>query len=69
MSKPPTEPQPPRSVFSQIGTYSPIVERPWVHWPDNARLALWIVPNIEYTKCSRRWENSMPGRAVRTPTS
>ena len=48
MSKPPTEPQPARSVFSQIGTYSPIVDRPRIDWPDNARLALWIVPNIEY---------------------
>lgn len=36
------------NVFSQIGRYSPIVERPWLRWPDNARLALWIVPNIEY---------------------
>jgi len=29
-------------------SYSPIVERPPLRWPNDARLALWIVPNIEY---------------------
>jgi allantoinase len=28
--------------------YSPIVERPLLRWPNNAALALWIVPNIEF---------------------
>jgi len=28
--------------------YSPIVERPKLHWPDGARVALWVVPNIEH---------------------
>src|SRR5690348_3270208 len=28
--------------------YSPIVERPPLRWPNGARLALWIVPNIEF---------------------
>ena len=37
-----------RTFHSQIGPYSPIVERPPLRWPDDARLALWIVPNIEY---------------------
>jgi len=37
-----------RTIYSQIGPYSPIVERPPLRWPGNARLALWIVPNIEY---------------------
>lgn len=37
-----------RTIFSQIGPYSPIVERPQFSWPGTARLALWIVPNIEY---------------------
>ena len=37
-----------RTIFSQIGPYSPIVERPRFSWPGTARLALWIVPNIEY---------------------
>lgn len=28
--------------------YSPIIRRPPLRWPDNARLAVWIIPNIEY---------------------
>jgi allantoinase len=28
--------------------YSPIVRRPRLTWPNGARLALWIVPNIEF---------------------
>ena len=36
------------TIYSQIGDYSPIVERPKLFWPGGARLALWIVPNIEY---------------------
>jgi len=28
--------------------YSPIVERPRIQWPKGARVALWVVPNIEY---------------------
>jgi allantoinase len=28
--------------------YSPIWSRPPIHWPDGARVAVWIVPNIEH---------------------
>lgn len=28
--------------------YSPIIDRPKVRWPNGARLALWIIPNIEF---------------------
>ena len=28
--------------------YSPIIERPPIKWPNNARVALWITPNIEH---------------------
>jgi peptidoglycan/xylan/chitin deacetylase (PgdA/CDA1 family) len=28
--------------------YLPIVKRPKVDWPDNARVAVWVVPNIEH---------------------
>src|ERR1700704_5546877 len=28
--------------------YSPIVDRPTITWPNNARVALWVVPNIEF---------------------
>ncbi|QQS12531.1 MAG: polysaccharide deacetylase family protein [Rhodospirillales bacterium] len=29
-------------------SYSPIVERPRLRWPNGARVAVWIVPNIEH---------------------
>ncbi len=28
--------------------YSPIISRPRLAWPDGARLALWVIPNIEF---------------------
>lgn len=28
--------------------YSPIIDRPRLEWPDGARLAFWVCPNIEY---------------------
>ena len=46
--------------------YSPIVTRPKIIWPDNAKVALWVVPNIEhyeYLPSSQRTRNPWP----RTP--
>ena len=28
--------------------YSPIIDRPPIKWPNDARVALWIAPNVEY---------------------
>jgi peptidoglycan/xylan/chitin deacetylase (PgdA/CDA1 family) len=28
--------------------YTPIAKRPVIKWPNNARLALWVIPNIEW---------------------
>ena len=28
--------------------YSPIIDRPPIKWPDGARVALWIAPNVEH---------------------
>src|SRR6266571_6117646 len=28
--------------------YSPIIRRPPLEWPGDARVALWVVPNIEF---------------------
>src|SRR5678816_3005493 len=28
--------------------YSPIIKRPPIKWPNNARVAVWVIPNIEY---------------------
>jgi peptidoglycan/xylan/chitin deacetylase (PgdA/CDA1 family) len=33
---------------SRFFGYSPIVDRPQVRWPDGARVALWVVPNVEF---------------------
>src|SRR3954447_15330651 len=33
---------------SDLIAYSPIVQRPPLRWPNGARVALWIVPNIEH---------------------
>lgn len=35
-------------TLEQFITYSAIPERPRLAWPDNARLAVWVAPNIEY---------------------
>ena len=28
--------------------YAPIIERPVIRWPDNARVAFWVAPNMEF---------------------
>ena len=36
--------------------YSPIIDRPVIRWPNNARVAVWVAPNVEfyeYTPLSR----------------
>jgi len=34
-------------------TYSPIIHRPKLSWPNNARVALWVIPNIEVFALNR----------------
>ncbi len=41
--------------------YSPIIDRPIIKWPNNARVALWIAPNIEH------WEYLPDYDGVRDP--
>ena len=51
--------------------YSPITERPAVRWPNGARVAFWVAPNVEhyeYTPESTRG-CAIPGPAPPTPTS
>src|ERR1043165_3119507 len=38
--------------------YTPINDRPTLKWPNGARLAVWIIPNIEFFLLTR----SIPGR-------
>ena len=28
--------------------YTPVNRRPRLHWPNGARVALWVIPNIEF---------------------
>jgi len=44
-------------------SYSPIAARPRIQWPNGARVALWVVPNIEhyeYLPAFVRTRNSWP---------
>lgn len=41
--------------------YSPIITRPPLKWPDNNRVALWVVPNIEH------YEYTPPPNPKRNP--
>lgn len=46
--------------FARI-PYSPITERPPLRWPNGARVALWVVPNVEhYEYLPRRTEPRNP---------
>ena len=36
------------ATYSDRVDYSPITERPPIRWPNNARVALWIAPNVEH---------------------
>ena len=41
--------------------YSPIIDRPPLRWPDGARVALWVIPNVEY------FEFDLPATLFRPP--
>ncbi len=43
--------------------YSAIADRPRRRWPNGARLALWVIPNIEYLRFDQLLRSSSP-RAV-----
>ena len=32
----------------QLYDYSPLCDRPKITWPNGARVAFWVAPNIEY---------------------
>jgi hypothetical protein len=38
---------PPRSLLARID-YAPLFGRPRLRWPNDARLAFWVIPNVEY---------------------
>ena len=36
------------SLYPDWVAYSPIIDRPPIRWPNNARVAFWVAPNVEY---------------------
>ncbi|HEY7244966.1 MAG TPA: polysaccharide deacetylase family protein [Xanthobacteraceae bacterium] len=47
--------------------YSPIIRRPRLHWPEGARVALWVVPNIEFFALDTRPGGLGPGKIPDVP--
>ena len=47
--------------------YSPIIERPPIRWPNGARLALWIAPNIEHYEYLPEYDGGARNPWPRTP--
>ncbi|HEV7965967.1 MAG TPA: polysaccharide deacetylase family protein [Candidatus Acidoferrales bacterium] len=48
-------------------SYSPVVRRPPLAWPDGARLALWVIPNIEFFSLEERPGGSGSGKIPDIP--
>lgn len=48
--------------------YSPITKRPPLRWPGDARIAFWIVPNIEFFSLETRPGGIGPGKIPDIPT-
>ena len=47
--------------------YSPILDRPRLVWPDEARVALWVIPNIEFFSLEERPGGSGGGKVPDVP--
>jgi allantoinase len=47
--------------------YSPIIRRPRLAWPDGARVALWIIPNIEFFSLEEKVPASAGGTGGKLP--
>jgi peptidoglycan/xylan/chitin deacetylase (PgdA/CDA1 family) len=47
--------------------YSPIVRRPRLEWPGGARVALWVIPNIEFFSLEDRVPAGSGGSGVKPP--
>ena len=48
-------------------SYSPIIRRPPLAWPDAARVALWVIPNIEFFSLEERPGGSGSGKIPDIP--
>jgi peptidoglycan/xylan/chitin deacetylase (PgdA/CDA1 family) len=47
--------------------YSPIVERPKLTWPGGARVAVWVIPNLEHFHFNKPSASLNPGTASLQP--
>src|SRR3974390_3060192 len=47
--------------------YSPIISRPRLEWPGSARVALWVVPNVEFFSLETRPGGLGPGKIPDIP--
>jgi allantoinase len=47
--------------------YSPIIDRPVLRWPNGARVALWVIPNIEHFLFDRPAARLSGGPVAPTP--
>jgi allantoinase len=47
--------------------YSPIVKRPRLEWPNGARVALWLIPNIEYFSLEEKVPAGAGGSGTKPP--
>ena len=47
--------------------YSAIIKRKPLRWPNNARIALWVIPNIEHFKIDRPSTSANPAMASFVP--
>jgi allantoinase len=50
--------------FGERAPWVPIVKRPKLEWPNDARLAVWVVPNIEYFE-----RDSLGGLPISSPAN
>ena len=49
--------------------YLPIIDRPVIRWPNNARVAFWVRPNIEHYEYLPPLDGcAIHGHARRCPT-
>jgi len=48
--------------------YSPIIQRKKLAWPNGARLALWVIPNIEFFSLAEKISASPTGKLPDIPT-
>jgi allantoinase len=47
--------------------YSPIIDRPPLRWPNGARLAVWVIPNVEFYPLNVAYHLNLPGAKPMEP--